>query len=268
MNMGIKIGTWPACILAFMLLILQQPAWADVWGYIDDQGVAHFAAERTDARYELFFKGGERFDSPPPHVPTATTSRIQAYFEVSPNFKRVKHHMREASKAHGVDFELLQALIVAESGFDAQAVSPKGAVGLMQLMPATAQRYGVKADKTKTVAQKLTDPKTNISAGTRYLRALILLFPGQLELAVAAYNAGEGAVQRAGNHIPNYKETQNYVKTVMQTYRALKPPASLTGLRTGALPRVRVEMGGGALGRSNMIDPGPLKIVSVLSTHE
>ena len=163
---------------------------------------------------------------------------------------------------NSVDFELLQALIVAESGFDAQAVSPKGAVGLMQLMPATARRFGVRADKTKSIEQKLTDPKTNISAGTRYLRALMQMFPGKLELAVAAYNAGEGAVQRAGNQIPNYKETQNYVKTVMQTYRALKPPSSVAELRNGSPSRMRIEAGGaqgvalgGAVGRGNMISP-------------
>jgi soluble lytic murein transglycosylase-like protein len=278
--LGAKIGTLPAYLLLGLLLILQQPAFADVWGFIDDKGVAHFAAERTDARYELFFKGGESFDTEQglpgkggrsdasnasSAAASAVNSKIQAYFDVSHNFKLVKHHMREASKANSVDFELLQALIVAESGFDAQAVSPKGAVGLMQLMPATAQRFGVQADKTKSVVQKLTDPKINISAGTKYLRALMQLFPGKLELAVAAYNAGEGAVQRAGNQIPNYKETQNYVKTVMQTYRALKPPASFAELRNsnGAPSRVRMEMGGastggavgGATGRGNMIAP-------------
>lgn len=269
MNLLKKIGTLPAYLLLGLLLILQQPAFADVWGYIDDKGVAHFAAERTDARYELFFKGGESFDTdqglagktagPGSRTQAAANSKIQAYFDVSPNFKQVKHHMREASKANSVDFELLQALIVAESGFDAQAVSPKGAVGLMQLMPATAERFGVRADKARSVEQKLTDPKTNISAGTKYLRVLMQLFPGKLELAVAAYNAGEGAVQRAGNQIPNYKETQNYVKTVMQTYRALKPPSGIAELRNGSSPaRVRMEMGGaigGAVGRGNMIGP-------------
>ncbi len=268
-----RIGTLPAYLLAVLLLILQQSAFADVWGYIDDKGVAHFAAERTDARYELFFKGGESFDTdqglagktagPVSKTQAVANSKIQAYFDVSPNFKQVKHHMREASKTHSVDFELLQALIVAESGFDAHAVSPKGAVGLMQLMPATAERFGVRADKVKSVEQKLTDPKTNISAGTRYLRVLMQMFPGKLELAVAAYNAGEGAVQRAGNQIPNYKETQNYVKTVMQTYRALKPPASIAELRNGSSPsRVRMEMNGtggmpngGAVGRGNMVGP-------------
>jgi len=120
---------------------------------------------------------------------------------------------------------LLQAVIATESGFVASAVSPKGAVGLMQVMPATAQRYGLTSDGGGTVAAKLTDPKTNIHTGARYLRDLVNLFPGQLELAVAAYNAGEGAVQRAGNKIPNFKETQNYVRSVMHLYNRLNAQA-------------------------------------------
>jgi soluble lytic murein transglycosylase-like protein len=141
----------------------------------------------------------------------------------------VQHHLREASNAQGIDYELLQALIATESGFDADAVSPKGAVGLMQIMPATALRYGVTADKKTPVEKKLTDPKTNIKTGTRYLRYLLDLYPGRLELALAAYNAGEGAVQRAGNRIPDYRETQDYVKTVMQLYAMLRPPSCAAG---------------------------------------
>ncbi|RYY53439.1 MAG: lytic transglycosylase domain-containing protein, partial [Comamonadaceae bacterium] len=170
------------------------------------------------------------------------------------SFKQVKHHLREAAAEHGVEFELLQALIATESGFDPQAVSPKGAVGLMQVMPATAQRYGVAADARQPLEKKLTDPRTNIRAGTRYLRDLIRMFPGQLELALAAYNAGEGAVQRAGNRIPNYRETQNYVRTVMQLYTMLKPPAMGTA-PAGTPRRIRMDIAaprGGALGRGNM----------------
>ncbi|MDB5966465.1 MAG: Lytic transglycosylase, catalytic, partial [Polaromonas sp.] len=206
----------------------------------------------------LFFRGGESFDTAtgvpsaatprPVGVPTAP-ARLIAFFEISPFYKQVKHHLREASRAHDIDYELLQALIATESGFDPRAVSPKGAVGLMQLIPPTAERYGVRADKTAGVSQKLTDPKTNIRAGASYLRDLIDMFPGQLELAVAAYNAGEGAVQRAGNKIPNYPETKNYVKTVMQLYNHLKPPGFIDARRGG---RVRMEMMGGAQGRSNM----------------
>lgn len=268
-----------------LLLFSQQYARADVWGYVDDKGVAHFAAERVDARYELFFKGGESFDtqqgvvsknaangvlagSSTPETAASlaakdkANSKIQAYFDVSPSFKAVRHHMRDAAKTYRIDFELLQALIVAESGFDPLAVSPKGAIGLMQLMPDTAKRFGVNADKKNSIEQKLRDPKTNINAGAKYLRTLINMFPGKLELAIASYNAGEGAVQKYGNKIPPYKETQNYVKTVTQTYQALKPPlaiAELRNLNTASSPsRVRFTMGGavgGATGRGNMIAP-------------
>jgi len=230
-------------VFAFMLLLAGTPAQADVWGYVDDKGVAHFSAERLDERYQLFFRGSESFDTrregsgmlgAPP--------KLLAFFDVSPNYKAVRYLLREASLAQGIDYELLQALIATESGFDTHAVSPKGAVGLMQLMPPTAQRYGVRADKNSPITKKLTDPQTNIRAGSRYLRDLIDLFPGQIELAVAAYNAGEGAVRRAGNKIPNYPETKNYVKTVMQLYAHLKPPM-MEGSRRG---RVRLEMMGGA----------------------
>lgn len=274
-----RTGMWLS-LLALTSACL--PAWADVWGYVDAQNVTHFATERLDERYQLFFKTGDSFSAgldggvgvampyspvyltPPvslnPPVllqPKATSpvldggrsqARVLAFFDISPGYKAVKHLIRDASKLHGIDYELLQALIAAESGYDPQAVSPKGAVGLMQLMPPTAERYGVKADSKTPLAQKLTDPKTNIVAGSRYLRDLIKMFPGQLDLAVAAYNAGEGAVQRAGNKIPNYPETKNYVKTVMQMYAYLKPPAAVLEARSNG--RVRMEMMGGATGGS------------------
>ncbi len=282
---------------AMLLLMLTAGAVrADVWGYIDDKGVAHFAAEKLDARYELYFRGNTGFDTRDGLLPNAYAgeasktvtssqasgaasapvrqsampagkSKLLTFFEVSPNFKAVRHHMREASKAHNIDFELLQALIATESGFDANAVSPKGAVGLMQLMPPTAQRYGVSGDAKTPIERKLTDPKTNIKAGSRYLRDLINMFPGKLELALAAYNAGEGAVQRHGNKIPPYKETQNYVVTVMQIYHSLKPPAALVQRQEAKAVqqpgRVRMEFPntpqqaapGQIAGRGNMVLP-------------
>jgi hypothetical protein len=218
---------------------------------VDAGGVAHFAPEKVDERYELFFRGGESFDTAnevgTPRavaVPSSSSRKLIAFFEVSPSYKLVKHHLREASRVHNIDYELLKAVIATESGFDPRAVSPKGAVGLMQIMPATAERYGVTGDRKTPLQKKLTDPKVNIKTGARYLRFLIDLFPGRLELALAAYNAGEGAVQRAGNKIPNFRETQNYVKTVMQLYGMLKPPAMTAPLK-GRLPgRVRVELPG------------------------
>ena len=278
---GIKAAYLLPGLLSFLLFFFGSAAHAELWGYIDEKGVAHLAVERIDARYEMFYRGNDAsdrkvgfdsdkdFDSNGGGLSRAASvaksnSKIQTYFDISPNVKSVKHHLRDAAKIHQVDFELLQALIAAESGFDPQAVSPKGAVGLMQLMPDTAKRFGVQADKQKTVVQKLTDPKININAGAKYLRVLLQMFPSNLELVLAAYNAGEGAVVKYGNKIPPYKETQNYVKTVMQTYTALKPPVFLAalaqndGTRT-APTRVKMEIGGanigGALGRGNMMPP-------------
>jgi Transglycosylase SLT domain len=275
-----QLVNWKRLFAVLGLLVCAAgSAYADVWGYVDDKGVAHFASEKIDERYELYFKNGQNFDtqdgvikpSGAVVVPTETlplvgaaslSPKLQTFFDVSPNFKAVKHHMREASRIHQIDFELLQALIATESGFDSAAVSPKGAVGLMQLMPPTAQRYGVKGDAKNTIEKKLTDPKTNILAGSRYLRDLMQMFPGKLDLALAAYNAGEGAVKRYGNQIPPYKETQNYVKTILQMYATLKPPVllarRLAEVKTIeiAKPPTRVKMViGGATGRGNMVPP-------------
>jgi Transglycosylase SLT domain len=294
-------------LCSFLLLFFNAFALADVWGYVDEKGIPRFATEKLDDRYELFFRSNLKLPGeatapaaggvasgaagtfsagfpdadalPLQDYPRAVAvpklpSKLMVFFDISPGFKSVRHLMRESATTHNLDFELLQALIVTESGFDPAAVSPKGAVGLMQLMPATAQRFGVSPDPkqpTATVAKQLVDPQTNIKAGSRYLRYLMNMFPGKLELALAAYNAGEGAVQRAGNQIPNYKETQNYVKTVMQLYSVLKPPILVADPRrvpASAPGRVRIELPGptvvasprstivgGAKGRGNMITP-------------
>ncbi|MBT2325742.1 lytic transglycosylase domain-containing protein [Variovorax paradoxus] len=255
-------------LLLTLLLSMMQPLAraADIYGYVDDRGVAHFAPEKLDERYQLFFRGGQSFDTADGigpllrgrtgkldgKVPLASQALL-ALFEASPSYKPAQGALRDAARRHAIDYELLQALIATESGFDARAVSPKGALGLMQLMPGTAQRYGVQADKRGSLEKKLFDPRINIAAGSRYLSDLIEMFPGDIELALAAYNAGEGAVQRAGNKIPNYRETQNYVKTVLQLYAYLKPSA-VAGRGGKAPGRVRMELSpprGGALGRGN-----------------
>lgn len=224
---------------------------ADVWGFIDARGVAHFASHQVDERYSLFYKGDDSFDTrsgigavnPPPDERPTIPLKLKNFFEVSPTYKQILPHLREAAARHGIEIELLKALIVAESGFDRTAVSSKGAVGLMQIMPATAERYGLVGDDRAPIEAKLTDPRTNIGIGTRYLRFLLDLFPGQLDLALASYNAGEGAVQKAGNRIPNYKETQDYVRTVTRLYQGLKPPPASHRLQVPQ-HRVRVDLRG------------------------
>jgi soluble lytic murein transglycosylase-like protein len=255
-----KKGPLRLSCIGLLLIFMQQSARADLWAHVDERGVTHFASEQVDDRYQLFFRGND-FDStrdvpadapPMPYALPAAGARLLAFFDIAPGYKRVKHHLRAASTLHGVDYELLQAVIAAESGFDATAVSPKGAVGLMQVMPATASRFGVSSDAKRTVEQKLADPAVNVHTGARYLRHLLDLFPGRMDLAVAAYNAGEGAVQRAGNQIPAYKETQNYVRTVLGLYAQLKPPAPVLARRAAPGGRVRMELSGGALNRGNL----------------
>jgi soluble lytic murein transglycosylase-like protein len=121
--------------------------------------------------------------------------------------------IRSAAIKFDVDETLIRAVIHVESRFNPKAVSPKGATGLMQLMPGTARRFGVANAK---------DPIQNIHGGTNYLRVLLDLFNGDLRLALAAYNAGEGAVLKYNRRIPPYEETQEYVQLVLGRYRQLR----------------------------------------------
>jgi len=122
------------------------------------------------------------------------------------NTKNYVDLIAQAADKHQVDVHLLHAVVQAESAYDATAISSAGAVGLMQLMPETARRFGV-ADRR--------DPYQNIDGGTRYLKHLLQLFNSDLNLAVAAYNAGENAVIKHNNTIPPYSETRYYVKKVL-----------------------------------------------------
>lgn len=124
--------------------------------------------------------------------------------------KSLEFLVTAASRAYGVPNALLLAVMHAESSFNASALSPVGAVGLMQIMPQTGVRYGVH--------RQLADPQNNIDVGARYLKDLLVMFRGDTELAVAAYNAGEGAVIKHGLRIPPYRETRAYVPRVMNLY--------------------------------------------------
>ncbi len=120
----------------------------------------------------------------------------------------IDKYVEELARKHNVDPELIRAVIAAESGYDPSATSRKGAQGLMQLMPGTAQQLGVR---------DAYNAKQNLEAGVRYLRALLDKYNGDLDKALAAYNAGEGAVERAGG-VPNIRETQNYVRRITDRY--------------------------------------------------
>jgi soluble lytic murein transglycosylase-like protein len=131
-----------------------------------------------------------------------------------PNWNGLKRYapaIREAASRHALDPALVAAVIAAESNFNPRARSPAGAAGLMQLMPGTAARYGV--------ADRRLDPDASIAGGTQYLRFLLDTFDGDVSLALAGYNAGEGAVIQHGRQIPPYRETRAYVPRVLAFYR-------------------------------------------------
>ena len=137
---------------------------------------------------------------------------------------RIDSLIRQNAERHGVDAYLIYCVIQQESNFSSTALSVKGARGLMQLMPGTAARYGV---------VNANDPAQNIMGGTRYLRDLLRLFSGRVDLVLAAYNAGEGAVMKYGQTVPPYKETQDYVRLISFRYLRRRNPVTLTGRRSG-----------------------------------
>lgn len=179
-------------------------AHADIYRYVDADGAVHFTNVPQDSRFKVYLKEKRRADP----VTETLAGEIRYYGEKER--ARYAKPIQDAAKATRLDAALIHAVISAESGYNPFARSRKGAAGLMQLMPETAKRYGVK---------NRLDPAQNISGGARYLRDLIRMFNNDVQLAVAAYNAGENAVIRAGNRIPPYQETMTYVPRVMSYYR-------------------------------------------------
>lgn len=203
--------------IAAAALALSAHAHAELWGYVDEAGVAHFSPYQLDERYYLFRK------DPPPSpwkevevVNPELLAPQQAGF-VNPAYrKQYTPLVTVVAKEHGLEAALLHAVITVESGYNPQARSPKGAIGLMQLLPETAERYAVR---------NIWDPRENLRGGAKYLRDLLALFNNNLSLALAAYNAGEGAVLVAGNKIPPFPETRSYVPKVLAHYERYRSTA-------------------------------------------
>mgnify|MGYP003336710299 CR=1 FL=1 len=193
---------------------------ADIWGYLDNQGMAHLSDRQVDERYLLLKKEPPRpvmeaFVPPPvPVLYTASSATNGPIIPVSAALRaQFAPLIAKVAQEFNLDAPLLHAIVTVESGYNPLARSPAGATGLMQLMPETAARYGVK---------NILDPLENLQGGARYLRYLLGLFKNNLDLVLAAYNAGEGAVMQAGNRIPNYAETKAYVPSVLTHYDRYK----------------------------------------------
>lgn len=215
--------------LAVVLAASSTAAHADLWVFRDESGKAHFAPAQLDARYELFYKGSTNLDVPPPPSPIppdfeGAAEIIRNRVTGHPNVARFTPLIEQQAKARGLDPALVKAVVAVESAFDPAARSPKGAVGLMQIVPATAQRYGLLSDAKRTLEQKLMDPATNVRIGTRYLADLMMRFENDATLALAGYNAGEHAVERYERRVPPFPETQAYVVIVAQFRELYAPP--------------------------------------------
>jgi soluble lytic murein transglycosylase-like protein len=183
--------------LALTSLTLAGPSQADIYKTVGADGVISFT-NSPNKKGKLVM----RTDSP--------RSAVRMPSDSSPaRYGRYDDHIRQAAALYQIPEDLIRAVIQVESDFDPRAVSPANAKGLMQLMPETAERMFV---------TDIFDPRQNIFGGVRYLRVLANLFNGDIELTVAGYNAGEGAVMRHGG-IPPFPETQEYVKRVLANYR-------------------------------------------------
>jgi soluble lytic murein transglycosylase-like protein len=184
------------------------PAFADIYSFKDERGVVHFTnITPSDKRFKMIRREANN------PAPASVASGDSGYMPSQASIQRYASMIEAAAQFHGVDSALVHAVISAESGYNPAALSKAGARGLMQLMPATAQRYGV---------QNIMDPQQNIQGGVKYLRDLLQMFSGNMELAVAAYNAGENAVIRYGHKVPPYTETVNYVPKVLGFYNRFR----------------------------------------------
>ncbi len=184
-------------IAVYFLFTAANFANADIFKYVDEEGVLHLTNVPSipNAKYVLVIK----------------EKRILFRYNIDVN--KFDQIIVRASNKHKIDPALIKAVIKAESNFNHQAISPVGAQGLMQLMPATASQLQV---------DDAFHPEKNIEGGVRYLRYLLTLYRGDLTLALAAYNAGEKAVSKYNNQVPPYRETQNYVKRVLSFYNSFK----------------------------------------------
>lgn len=190
---GVKRWLLPS-IFGMLTILVTLPARADIYVYIDSQGVMHFTNTPTSSNYKVYMR--------------ESAARPRAWYSIE-NYDDV---ISEAARRNGIAFSLLKALIHAESYFNPRAVSKKGALGLCQIMPHNLEKLQVSDP---------FDPWENIMGGARYLKNMLERFDNQLPLALAAYNAGPKAVERY-NDIPPYPETVNYVQKVLRLFHVYK----------------------------------------------
>ena len=194
-------------VFIFILSLISMPSQADIYKYVDKHGRVILTDKPTHTGYKRLVKTWKGWEE----------AKIPKNFNWVKNQAKFDPTIRSVAKMYKIPHTLVHAVITAESSYNPDAISRAGAVGLMQLMPETAKQYGVSNRR---------DPKQSIYGGSRYLRHLLKLFKNDLSLALAAYNAGEGAVKKYGNKIPPYKETRNYVNKVIRYYKKYRSSMS------------------------------------------
>jgi len=187
MIITVQIRIMGILIAVLFFFLTASAVQADIYMFIDSQGVLNFTNTPTSSQYTLYIKERPR--------PAATT-------------KKYDRIIQEASNKHGLSFSLLKAMIKVESDFDSRAISKKGALGLMQIMPQNLGAFNIRDPY---------DPKDNIMGGSRYFKSLVERYNGKLPLALAAYNAGPTIVDKY-RRVPPIKETEDYVKKVMKYF--------------------------------------------------
>ncbi len=186
-------------LLLALLSLSATPVLAEIFKYQGSDGTIHFTDRPMKGNYRLLWKSGR---------PSSKSAYTGVRFRQ--NKSKLTPLIDQMAKQQSLHPGLLHAIVMVESAYNPTAKSKKGAQGLMQLMPATASRYGV---------DDSYDPRQNLEGGTLYMKDLLAEFKFDLKLALAAYNAGENAVRKYGNQIPPYPETQNYVRKVMSYYQ-------------------------------------------------
>jgi len=234
-----------ACATLLMPLAFSGAVNAAVYGKVENDRVSVIYSDQppADLSYKLYSNSNNRFIVHPNayrslqmreqakaelaaiEAQAASSRRVPAsygpaYYGPVRMPSTFDHHIHAAAAETKVDAGLIKAVISVESGYNPTARSPKGAMGLMQLMPDTARRYGVK---------DIRDPRENIHGGARYLRDLMAMFGNDLRLVLAAYNAGEEAVMKYGRRIPPYAETTAYVPKVLSRYKQTPLPPTASG---------------------------------------
>lgn len=200
----VKRTAQAAWLILATLVLCPRPAGAQIAKVVNDEGRRFF----VNAEPPLSAKLTAAKPRNAIYLPTDATLTGRPHPWSSVDRDGAEKIVREAAERHHVDPALVRAVIETESNWNPRAYSHKGAGGLMQLIPTTAQRFG---------AYDIFNPQQNVDAGVKYLRTLLERYNGNLDLALAAYNAGEGAVERA-HGVPAYRETRNYVQKVQDAY--------------------------------------------------